>query len=706
MSGTEPEVPYRDREVSKLSYLARLLQEASDLRVPPYDRVRLLAIWSAQLDEFYRIRVASLKSLARHQGASGPRPRVLRGWLRRLLGRPAPPPNPAIEPEALLEQIQEIVSPQQDEFGRIWARTQDELRELGIDLVREDELGEAQSRFVATWFAARLAPLLKPLLVDGEGLLELKNGVSYLAVQLRSASEGARLAVVEVPSPELPRFVSLPERDGRTQITYLDEVIRHRLSELFPADDVVAAHAVKLTRDANLHLEDEFSGDLLEQIRESLGRRDAGLPSRLLYDMSMPQRPLRRLQEALGVSDEDLVPGSRYHNMKDLASLPLLLPSRPGCSSAPLPPLGHPRFTGAGSIFEQICRGDAMLCFPYHDYEPVLRFVREAAHDADVEAITISLYRVAHDSQVVQSLVEAAQAGKAVFVFVEVKARFDEESNIYWAQRLEKAGARVLYRCPGLKVHSKLCLVERREAGQLARYTYLSTGNFNEATARSYCDLGVFTTDPAVGRDARRVFESLLDPASEPELETLVVAPFTIRQRLTELVDAEIRNARAGRPAKILIKVNNLEGPAFIAKLYEASAAGVKIRLIVRSICCLVPGLPGVSDNIDVISIVDRFLEHARIYVFHNGGDERFFVASADLMTRNLSQRVEVVLPVRDPDLCGLLSSLVELQWADTRKARALDAQQSNRYRGGRSDGKSSQEATYELLEKMSVSQG
>ena len=348
-------------------------------------------------------------------------------------------------------------------------------------------------------------------------------------------------------------------------------------------------------------------------------------------------------------------------------------------------------------------RPDWVRRFPYQSYEPVLRFFREASVDPDVESIMISLYRVAADSEIVKSLVTAADGGKAVTAFVEVKARFDEESNIYWAKRLEKAGAKVVYRCPGLKVHSKLCVVSRREGGQLRDYTYVSTGNFNEKSARTYCDLGVFTSDPVIGRDAHHLFEFLQDPSGEPELEKLVVAPFTLRSRLTELVDVEIRNARAGKPASILLKVNNLEGPEFIDKLYEASAAGVKIRLIVRSICCLVPGVPGLSENIEVISIVDRFLEHARIYIFHNGGDERFFVASADLMTRNLSKRIEVVLPIPHPEHREVLRRIVELQWSDPVKARIIDSEQSNRYRGQSRERGSAQEETYELFEKMSA---
>ncbi len=678
MSGVEPETPYLDREISKLSYFARLLQEARDPRVPLYDRIKLLAIFSGQLDEFYRVRVASLNSLLR--------------------ARARKTEESALDPVSLVEQIYEIANQQMEELGRIWRELQQELGRRGIDLVRDDQLGEEQGRFVSSWFAHNLAPLLRPVFI-GTGSLDLENGLSYLAVQLRSPTEGSRLAIVEVPTEELPRFVSLPERDGRTEIIYVDDVIRYCARDLFPGYEPVACHAIKLTRDAELYLDDEFSGDMLEQIKSSLQRRDAGVPSRFLYDPSMPPRTLRRLQEVLGLSEEDLISGGRYHNMSDLGSLPL--PERSDCAFEPLAPLLHPRFVGDEAIFQQIARGDAMLYFPYQSYEPVLRFVRESAHDPDVESIMISLYRVAADSHIVQSLETAAEAGKAVTVFVEVKARFDEESNIFWAEKLEKAGARVVYRCPGLKVHSKLCLVARRERGELTHYTYVSTGNFNESSARSYCDLGVFTTDPIIGSDARHVFEFLLDPKGEPELETLIVAPFTLRRRLTQLVDAEIRAARAGRPAAILLKINNLEGPEFIRKLYEASAAGVKIRLIVRSICCLIPGVPGVSDNIDVISIVDRFLEHARIYIFHNDGDELFFVASADLMTRNLSKRVEVVLPVSDPGLCEVLRQIVQLQWSDAAKVRIIDAEPGNRYRERSAAARSSQEETYELFKSM-----
>ena len=686
MNGDGRDSLYLDREISKLSYFARLLQEARDPRVPLYDRIRLLAIFSGQLDEFFRVRVASLLSLLRDDATTTE--------------------ESGLDPGDLLHEIQAIVNTQQEELGPIFWKAVRELNELGIHLVREgaspdsgfSALSGSHARYISRWYTRELAPLLRPELL-GARALELKNGVSYLAVRLRAASGEPRLAIVEIPTAKVPRFLSLPEREGRTEIIFVDDVIRFSLRDIFPGDEPGEAHAIKLTRDAELYLDDEFSGDMLEKIRGSLERRDTGLPSRFLYDPTIPEETLRELTLALDLSPDEMFVGGRYHNWNEFADLPL--PERVGCSAPALAPLPHPDVLPDQSIFEQIQCRDFMLYFPYQSYEPVLRFLREASVDPDVESIMISLYRVAANSEIVQSLVQAADGGKAVTAFVEVKARFDEESNIYWAERLEKAGAKVVYRCPGLKVHSKLCVVSRRERGQLRGYTYVSTGNFNEKSARTYCDFGVFTGDPAIGRDAHHLFEFLQDPSGEPELEKLVVAPFTLGSRLTEFVDHEIRNARAGKPASILLKVNNLEGPEFISKLYEASAAGVKIRLIVRSICCLVPGVPELSKNIEVISIVDRFLEHARIYIFHNGGDERFFVASADLMTRNLSKRIEVVLPIQDPEHREVLRRIVELQWNDPVKARIIDSEQSNRYRGqGRGRG-SSQEETYELLEKM-----
>ena len=680
MSGDGRDSLYLDREISKLSYFARLLQEARDPRVPLYGRIELLAIFSGQLDEFFRVRVASLLTLLRDEATSTE--------------------ESGLDPGDLFHEIQAIVNTQQEELGRVfWSEVMQELNGLGIYLVREDALSKSHARYVSRWYARELAQLLRPEFL-GAGSLELKNGLSYLAVRLREASGELRLAIVEIPSTKAPRFLSLPERAGRTEIIFLDDVIRFSLGDIFPGYEPVEAHAIKLTRDAELYLDDEFSEDIVEKIRGSLERRDTGLPSRFLYDPTIPDETLRELTLALGLTPEDMFEGSRYHNWNEFADLPL--PERAGCSAPALIPLSHPDILPDQSIFEQIQRRDFMLYFPYQSYDPVLRFLREASLDPDIESIMISLYRVASDSEIVQSLVRAADGEKAVTAFVEVKARFDEESNIYWAKRLEEAGATVVYRCPGLKVHSKLCVVSRREGEQLRDYTYVSTGNFNEKSARTYCDFGVFTSDPAIGRDAHHLFEFLQSPLGEPELEKLVVAPFTLRKRLTELVDLEIRNAQAGKPASILLKVNNLEGPEFIEKLYEASAAGVKVRLIVRSICCLVPGVPGLSENIEVISIVDRFLEHARIYIFHNGGDERFFVASADLMTRNLSKRIEVVLPVPDPAHREVLRQIVELQWSDHVKARIIDSEQSNRYRGQSREYGSSQEKTYELFEKMS----
>ncbi len=665
---------YLNREVSWLSFNHRVLQEARDLRVPLYERIRFLAIFSSNLDEYFRVRVASLRALLR-TGDEAPK-------------------ELDFDPALLLHDILAMVDSQQEEFGEILRlEIIPALRERGIFLVSEADLNEDQARYVSDWFAKHLADRDRPSLIDSGAAPDLRNNQSYLALLLASG----RLATLEIPSPPLGRFLSLPSSGSGHFVISLDDVLRHCLADLFPDDRPVACHAVKLTRDASLRIEDEFGGDLLEAIGRSLAQRARGIPSRFLYDAAMPGPMLERLTSALGLSHDDLVPGARYHGMSDLLELPL--PDRPELGYANLPPLAHPALNAGQGTFETISRGDVLLHFPYHAFDPVLDFIREAARDPAVEALQISLYRTAADSRVVRTLIEAARVGKSVTAFIEVSARFDEEINIRWAEELEKAGARVFYRHPFGKVHAKLCLVTRREGATARGYAYLSTGNFNEGTVRVYSDAGHFTADRRIVADVGRVFDLLVDPGAAERFECVLVAPLTMREALCGFVDTEIRNAQRGRVSGITLKLNNLQDPDMIEKLYEASTAGVRVRLIVRGICCLVPGIQRLSENIEVISVVDRFLEHMRVYLFHNGGDEHLYLSSADWMTRNLSQRVEVAWPIFDPTIRAQLREILELQWRDRVKARVIDADQTNAYRASDlPDSPGPQSATYELL--------
>ncbi|HZD06292.1 MAG TPA: polyphosphate kinase 1, partial [Longimicrobiales bacterium] len=461
-------------------------------------------------------------------------------------------------------------------------------------------------------------------------------------------------------------------------VMFLDDVIRYNLPSLFPRWEVGGAYAVKLTRDAELHIEGEFSENLVASIRKALAKREAGVPSRFLYDMQASYALVSFLKGLLGLEDEDLVVGGRYHNLHDLADFPRF--GKDELSFEPWPPFRHPDLDGRAPVFASLQAKDRLLHFPYHSYEPVVRFLTEAAADPDVEEIWLTVYRVSSDSKVLAALLDAADRGKKVRVFVEVMARFDEESNLRWAERLEKAGILTIYSIPGLKVHAKLALAVRREGGDRRRYAYLGTGNFNEHTARFYTDWGLLTADPRLTTDVESVFGYLAGELEEPVFRHCLVAPFNLRSGFYHLVDREIEAARAERESGIIAKMNSLEDRGMIERLYEASRAGVPMRMVVRGICCLLPGVPGFSESIHVRSIVDRYLEHGRAFLFHAGGEERMYLASADWMRRNLSHRVEMAFPLHDPDVRAQVRRFLDLQLADNLKARVIDRGQSNTY--------------------------
>lgn len=653
----------KDRDLSWLAFNHRVLQEAADRTVPLYERIKFLAIWSSNLDEFFRVRVASLRALSR-----------LKKKTRKQLD---------IAPDKLLKRLLKAVWLQQEEFGDIFRTTvKKDLAKQGIFLVREHELTGTQREFVHNLFTESISSLLSPVFLSADKEAPfLHNRALYLVVHLRRKSaettkEREQYALVEIPSTLTPRFHFLPPEDTRHHIVFVDDVIRLCLHDIFPQHDVLGAYAVKLTRDAELELGDELSGDLLEKVKKALKKRTAGPPSRFLYDTDMPKRMLQFLQKHFQLTEDDLVPGSRYHNFHDLFTLPN--PKAPALMYEPMPPI---RLCPAdASMFDCMRRGDLLAHFPYHSYDCVLDFLREAATDPDVRSIKITLYRVARNSNVVEQLLRAARLGKEVMVFVEVKARFDEESNIFWAEELEKVGARVLYSLPNLKVHAKLCLVERAESGAPALYAYLSTGNFNENVATLYTDFGLFTSDPRLTTEVQRVFR-LLCREKHARFAHLLVSPFTMRTEVERLIAREAKHARKGREALIIAKLNSLEDPRMIQKLYEASGDGVKIRLIVRGICCLIPGIKGMSENIEVVSIVDRFLEHARAFVFHNNGNELYYLSSADWMKRNLDRRIEVAFPVYDVALQQRIRSVLDLQLQDNVKARVINKKLDNRVR-------------------------
>ncbi|MGB6647917.1 MAG: polyphosphate kinase 1, partial [Bacteroidota bacterium] len=549
-----------------------------------------------------------------------------------------------------------------------------------------------QEQFVRLFFRREVKPFLAPRFLSSTSEPPfLENRHLYLAVQLtpkppilpsrrkKKTRNEFQYALIEIPSDRLARFIQLPARENRHHIAFLDDVIRVCLQEVFPNHDIHGAHAIKLTRDAELHIDDEFSGDLLEKIKKAVRKRSEGVPSRLLYDSEIPKKLLAIIVEAFDLRKEDLVRGGRYHNFHDFFSLPN--PAGPHLEYEPMPQLQREMFGPGRAILTAVRSRDAMVHYPHHSYDSVIRFLEEAADDPATRSIHVTLYRVAKQSRVVEQLLRAAQKGKSVVAFFEVKARFDEDSNIRWAEELERAGGRVLYSLPGLKVHAKLCLVTRDVGGNLERFAYLGTGNFNEEAARLYTDFGLFTADKRITSEIAQVFDILSRQTNEGEFETLLVAPFTMRSRFVELLDEEIRAARGGKEAFLIAKMNSLQDPAMIAKLYEASSAGVKISLVVRGICSLIPGVRNMSENIRVFSIVDRFLEHGRLFWFHHGGEELMFLSSADWMERNLKRRIEVAFPVYDETIREELREIVRLQLRDTVKARVVNARQDNAHR-------------------------
>ncbi len=663
-------LPYTFRDISWLSFNYRVLQEAKDPAVPLLERLKFLAIYSSNLDEFFRIRMASIRNLKK----VGKKTKAQLDF----------------DPRELLKQVHEIVNRQQEEFSQIFEeQILPELRRQHINILRRLDLNAEQQRFVENYFHDNLLPFVMPVLLVKRRIRPfLANAHLYLAVHLRQKKRPlleSEFALVSIPSDQLPRFIPLPSATDQHDVILLDDIVRHSVSWLFPGYDIQDTYSIKLTRDAELYIDDEYSGNLVQKIRSSLQKRQVGPASRFVYDREMPSVLLAHLQEMFELSKNDILPEGRYHNNFDFFKFPDF--GMTHLKNKPLPPLPHPTMHQPDDPFSIVAAKDQLVHFPYQSYQAVINFFEKAADDPNVTHIKVTLYRVAKQSRILQSLMHAIQRGKQVSVFMEIKARFDEAANLEWGEKLEKAGVRVHYSFPGVKVHSKLALIRRMEDEQPQLYSYLGTGNFHEDTSKIYSDFGLFTADPRHddgGKQCIYFLENIKPP--QEEFEHLLVGKFNLRPALYKLMDYEIEAAQRGEPAAMTLKFNSLEDRDIIAKLYEASQAGVKIQLIVRGICCLVPGVKDVSENIEVLSIVDRFLEHARVFIFHNGGDERIFLSSADWMERNLSNRIETTFPVYDPDLKKEIRDIIDLQLNDNVKVRIIDAKDRNEYRRTNTD--------------------
>lgn len=650
------------RELSWLNFNARVLQEAQDPGVPLIQRVRYLGIFSNNLDEFFRVRVAEV-----------------RRWISLSSGQQRQ------QAKKLLAAIQFQVITLQEEFDAAYSKILRELYTKGIFLINERQLEPHQLTFVESFFHDKVLPELEPILLrDDQPIPLLADESLYLAVDLET-SQGTQYALLEVPTAALGRFIEVPKRGKKPSRVFvaLDNIIRACLPQVFRGVfeiNASSAYCFKFSRDAELELDASINESLIEKMASSLKQRKRADAVRFVYDEKMPLHLLDYLRKRFGFGKYDsLIAGGRYHNSKDFINFPNAGPKY--LEFKPLRQIKIERLEDDASLFANIREKDVFLYYPYHPFEYIVDVLKTAALDPDVLAIRICLYRVAKNSQIVDALINAKNNGKTVQVVVELAARFDEQANITWAQRLTDAGIEVIFGIPGLKVHSKIFLIERQENKEIKYYSHVGTGNFNEKTAQLYTDFSLLTFDQEIGRDVAQVFEFLKYNYRRPEYKKLLVSPHSSRPGLLSMIEREIKHARDGYRGFIFLKCNNLVDQELTHKLYEASQAGVEIRLIVRGMCQIKPGVKGLSENINAISIVDRYLEHPRAYVFHDRGKPKYYIGSADLMTRNIDFRVEVLCPVLDADAQKIIQDVLDQQWYDNVKARILDADQRNRLR-------------------------
>jgi polyphosphate kinase len=653
-------IPLINREISWLYFNDRVLQEAADPTVPLIERIKFLAIFSSNLDEFYRVRVATLSRLAN-----------LNEKAKEILG---------YNPKKILNQIKTVVVRQERKFNALYENViVKQLAEEKIFILNDKQLNVTRGEFVKKYFREKLLATLVPIMLDETlQLPELRDRAIYFFVKLTSKKK-VRYALIEIPD-NLSRFVVLPETNNLKFIILLDDIIRYSLEDIFFIfeHDSIEAYSIQLTRDAELDLDKEVSGKFIDSLAKSLLKRRRGKPMRLLYDTEMPLDMLKHLVHHMGLHGESLIPGNRYHNFKNFINFPNV--GRPELEYPKYLPLPVDGLSFGKSLMGMIAKKDYLINTPYQSYDYVIHFLREAAIDPKVKEISIAVYRLAENSRIIHALINAAKNGKKVNCLVELRARFDEQNNISWSRRLEDEGVNVLYGVPDYKVHSKICLVTRLEKGKPAYYACLSTGNFNEKTALLYCDHTLLTANKLLTDDLVKIFKSLSKNTLPSGLKHLIVSPIDSRPTINRLIDNELKNAKAGKEAYMILKMNSLADELLIAKLYQANNAGVKIQLIVRGMCCLIPGMKGYSENIEVISIVDKYLEHSRVHIYCNGGNELLYLTSADFMTRNIDNRVEVGFPVYDENLRKEIRDIINLQLSDNTKAREINSHNNNKY--------------------------
>jgi len=656
------------RDISWLSFNARVLQEAADPTVPLRERVKFLGIFSNNMDEFFRVRVATLKRMAEI------------GSMKKL--------NMHLEqaPDKILEEIQMIVLEQQTEFNRIWERISEELQNEKIFLVTERQLNKDQQRFVQHYFEEEVRANIIPLMIESiPEFPYLRDKSIYLGVVLsrRDGSMRRKYALIEVPSKSLGRFIELPSPPGEHHIILLEDIVRFNLRSIFSyfGYDRFDSWVFKVTKDAEMDLDNDISTSLIQKIEKGVKNRRKGKPVRFVYDKEMDQGLIAYLIRRLNLSRKDVIlPGGRIHNFRHFMDFPDVFAKK----SQRKRPLRHPLLQKTNRVTDVVLQKDIMLHFPYQSFDPVIDMLREAAMDPEVSSIKITCYRLASNSKVINALINAVRNGKAVTVMIELRARFEEEANMEWKERLEEEGVKVLISIPNLKVHAKICIIKKRTNGRTLHYGFVSTGNLNEKTAMLYGDHCLLTANRAIMMDVNRLF-IYLEKNKDGDgilkaMNTLIPCPTGLRKELDKMINREVKNARNNMPAAITLKVNSLSDEDLILKLSEAAREGVRIRMIVRGIFCMYTENEKFQTPVRAISIIDEYLEHARVFIFHNGGDEKVYISSADWMVRNLDHRVEATCPVFDEDIKKVLKNILEIQLSDNVKARILDNELRNQY--------------------------
>lgn len=678
-----------NRELSWLSFNERVLQEAADPNVPLIERFRFLGIFSNNQDEFFKVRVATIKRMIDVESSGGVENKI--------------------NPKKILNEIQKKVIKLKDSFEQTYSELIRELSNHNIFIINEKQLNSEQASYVQDYFREHVHSVITPIMVHNvSDFPQLKDKSIYLAVKLYFKEDEAacEYAIIEVPTENINRFIVLPPVNRKKFIIILDDVIRFCLDDIFATFNFThfEAYTIKITRDAELDIDNDLSKSFLDKISESVSSRIKGQPVRFVYDSLMPDDLFQYITDQLKLDEGDnLIPAGRYHNFKDYMKFPNL--GSKTLIYKPTPAVSHPLIKHHQSLFEVITQQDILLHVPYQKFDHYINLLREASIDPKVVSIKVTLYRVAWSSRVINTLINAAMNGKKVLVIIELQARFDEKTNIFYSRKLQEAGVHVIFGMAGLKVHSKMTLITRKEENGKVRYATVGTGNFHEGTAIVYADLHLLTKDIRITNEVNKVFKFFETTYKTFNYKHLLVSPLYMRKRIYALIDNEINNAQEGKNAYIILKINSLVDPEMIRKLYQANLAGVKIKGIIRGMCSLIPGVKGLSENIEIVSIVDKFLEHARVFVFCNNDKELYFLSSADLMTRNLDTRIEVACPVYDKAIQEELRTMLKIQLKDNVKARIINSSQDNQYKPGLNNKKiRSQMELYNFYMKKSSS--